>query len=66
MSASFSSFRHKVDYLKRVKFEAFWHFLDTAWTEQAEIWHADASWIPLQLINIGRTLSIFLILTAKS
>ena len=47
----FSSFWHHFDLVKQTKFATSGHFLGNAREEWPELWHADVSWPPSELIK---------------
>ena len=47
----FSSFWHHFDLVKQAKFATSGHFLENAMEEWPELWHADVSWPPSELIK---------------
>ena len=47
----FSSFWHHFDLVKQAKFPTSGHFLEKARKEWPELWHADLSWPPSELIK---------------
>ena len=46
----FSEFWQNCDFVKQVKFRVSGDFLQNAWEEWLEIWHADVSWLHFQLL----------------